>query len=152
MKYLRFLIVVLVIVLVGIGAFYAYLVLNTSKSGKTLNTETARPFPIVQEVSNSSPVTKTQDYTSADSTASGGILKIQGHFQVVDLGEKVINGITYTYVIGILDDNRNLSRIWLTANEYEEISKVLSAGTIFQGYPVILTLSQNAVSLEKVLP
>jgi hypothetical protein len=164
MKYLKILIAVLVVILVGIGAFYAYLVLSRPKpkiSVSTLNTKTATPYQNVQPVQSVQPIqkenglpvdTKIHDYTTADSAASGGTLKIQGYFQSADPGEKVINGITYTYVVGILDDNRNYSTIWLTANEYQEISTAVSSDDIWQGSPVILTLSQNSVSLEEAPP
>lgn len=155
MKYIRILIAVLILILIGIGGYYVYLLLNFNKSLKTSDFETEMSFNIKQNTpippTNSKLVSKFHEYTSTDSANSGVLIRIQGSLQAVDPVEKVINGVPYSYVIGIREDGGSLSKIWLTTSEYEGIRTNIPDWGI-PGVPVILTLNQREVNFEINLP
>lgn len=153
MKYIRIVIIVLTLTLIGIGIYYVYLLLTNFGSGVSFdfgrkdNTETVIPLEYIQSTPTRAPkVANIFNYTSVDLATSGGIIKIQGRFQAVDYLQSTINGIAYTCVVGIKDENGDLSRVWLTADEYGQISDALS-NWVKREYPVLLTLSQDGVSI-----
>lgn len=154
MKYLRILIVVLLLALAGIGGYYAYLVFGGPKreavKSESPNPEKDRPFQFSPETEGLPASARVKDFRSADLAGSSDVIKIQGRFQVIDAVEIDIDGTLYTNVLGILDDSGTLSRIYLTAGEYEQVGKDISDKNILLSYPVLFTLSQNGVGLERL--
>jgi hypothetical protein len=156
MKFIRALILILLFVLIGLGGYYVYLVFNPLKQTENAN-GSIKNTPVVEETTpfeyvGSTHVPKITDLKSLDFTSSGDTVKIQGSLQAVDSAEKTINNVLYSYVLGILDDNGDLSKIWITANEYEVIKQDIPLGWGIPGIPVVVTLSRNGVTLEKNLP
>jgi hypothetical protein len=152
MKYIRILIVVLVFVLIGIGAYYVYLKVKVPKSNKTSgisNTETATSFIFEQKTGGD---LKYKEYTSTDLRRSSEIVTISGRFQAVDTIKKEVDGVSYDYVLGILGNDGFFSRILLTSSEYQEIGKIFSDGSMLMLRPVILTMSRDKITLERIEP
>lgn len=148
MKYLRILIVLLTLTLVGIGVYYVYIKISSPKSSGTPNaTETARPFQDIGDKANNSVVSKFSDYSTQDFKNSGKSMVIQGTYQTLDKKQKEIGGTTYSYVIGIVDAEKTLTRVWLTTSEYEQISSIVPKNVRI-GEPVTITLSSNAVNFS----
>jgi hypothetical protein len=152
MKHLKTLIIVLTVLLLGMGAFYTCVLFNSSQLAKKQNTGTSPTSQSGQKLNNKPIVTDIKDYTRADSAISNGqTIKIQGQFQIIDPVNKVINNISYAYVLGILSDNNRLSKVWLTLDDYKQISQVIASG-LTSGTPVLLSLTKTGISLEKTSP
>jgi hypothetical protein len=97
-----------------------------------------------------SVITQVADLTSAD-VVSSKTVKVQGKFQSGDPIQKVIDGVNYVYVCGVLMEDGSLTKIWLTEPEYETIKDLLAFGTVFQNQLVIFTVSEGSVGFEKFL-
>ncbi len=148
MKYLKVLIVILVIVSVGLISYYLYLLLGgTSKANKIVNSDSERTIQSTKSGSGAI-VSEIVDYTSAG-VESGKTIKIQGRFQSADFAQKELNGIGHVFVVGLLKEDGSLGRIWLTAGEYEKLEGSLSYGAVIPGQPVTFSISQDSVSFEK---
>lgn len=151
MKYLKVVMILLFIVLLGLGSYYLYLLLGPSKSGKTGGSDSERPFLVTTgKDGDGKVVSKITDYTSAD-VESGKAVGIQGKFQSGDPVQEDINGVAYVYVIGVLSEDNSLAKIWLTQVEYEKIRNLVEweKGSIAPGQPVLITITRDAISIEK---
>lgn len=156
MKYLRILIVVLILVVVGIAGYYVYL-LSTGQKAQIIPdftqgiaakplattgplTETPRPFISTPKPNTQQVAYIVTDYTSAQ-LAPDDYFVSKGIFQSADVEDTEIKGVKYVFVVGILKDNANLSRIHLTQEEYDNKMKdALTNGNVGPGAKVILTL------------
>jgi hypothetical protein len=147
MRYLKILIVFLFLVLAGTGSYYLYLRLAPPKSATGVDLDAQRPFKQVTSDYGDSVITQVADLTSAD-VVSSKTVKVQGKFQSGDPIQKVIDGVNYVYVCGVLMEDGSLTKIWLTEPEYETIKDF---GTVFQNQLVIFTVSEGSVGFEKFL-
>ena len=144
MKYLRALIIVLILVLLGLGIYLVYLKIKPSSSGVTNTTsETPRPFEKANQTDDP-VVSKFAEHSVAGVIKSGKTIEIKGRFQSVDNSKNEIDGVIYSHVIGILEDDGKLSKTWLTTDQYEPI-KYLLVNNMRIGEPVTLTIASNGV-------
>lgn len=144
--------IALLIVAVGIGSYYLYLLLGPSSSNKTANSDMERLFQITKD-GGGAVVSEIVDYTSADAEP-GKTIKIKGEFQSGDPAQKDINGISYVYVIGVLREDNSLAKIWLTQAEYEKVKDLIAweKGSVAPGQPVLITIARDSISIEKSEP
>jgi hypothetical protein len=143
MKYLKIIVIVLIVVLVGLGAYYAFL---KSRPPKSLPVE-VKIADATPSITKADLITDIRDLTVDKAISTHKNIEVSGAFQIVDPVNKVINGTTYNYVLGILGSDKSLSKVWLTTEQYNQISEVIASGSINRGYPVLLTISETGVSL-----
>lgn len=169
MKYLKVLIVVLILIVVGIAGYYVYLL----STGQKMPTDIARvvniaPVTGVKPIATTGPLTETPrpfistpkpdtnqdayivtDYRSVD-LAQGDAYFSQGTFQSADAEDEIVNGVKYVFVVGILTGNGHLARIHLTQGEYEnQMKDALTSGAIGIGAKVVVTLKPG---LSDIIP
>lgn len=152
MKYLKILIVILVVVSVALVSYYLYLLLAPTKSNKTAGSDVERLFqPSTNKAGGTKMISEVVDFVSAD-VEPGKTVKIQGKFQSGDPVQNVINDVSYVYVVGVLTEDGSLAKVWLTQTEYEKIQDLLKWGTVFGGQSVRFTISRDLVTFEKFTP
>lgn len=143
MKYLKVVIFVLILIAIGVGVYYIYLLTSSPKVGKTLSSETPRPFLLTPKPATKQIAYIVTDYESSG-LVSGGSYVFRGNFQAGDNEDRLIKNVRYVFVIGILDDKGGLAKIHLTKEEYDNKMKYsLASGNIFVESKVILTLKQG---------
>jgi hypothetical protein len=155
MKYLRILIVVLTLTLIGIGVYYLFLRFNFSIRNTVFQTkskesfESPIPFTYQKTLSVQEGGNKSVDYLSANFIKNlDDSLVISGRFQAADSVEKTLDGVNYRCIVGIVKDgDKDLSRIWLTEDECNQIYEDIFVN-IKRDWPVSVTLTKQGVQIS----
>lgn len=141
MKYFWIVVFVLACILVGMGSYYIYYSLyfkkTVAKVGNTPADFISNPSPIptvIQTTSNYYP----------DSLPVGQTIVIKGRTQAIDPVSTQADGVTYTHVVGILDNN-SLSKVWLTDDLYKQMIGQLGRSNYLLNLNVTLTLTRGSV-------
>ena len=148
MKYLKIVIAVLVLAVVGIGAYYMYMRLKpTTVVPPTDNqsSESAIPYQfLAQNQTDQSRVGEIDDYTSADLGNSTNVIYVTGKLVSIESIGRMIGEVSYNRLINITSDTGALQRVWITRAEY-----LAMVNTAADGDMVTLTLSKSGVTIEK---
>lgn len=150
MKYTKTIVIAFVTVIILVGVYDVYLYINPrfTNLSKTVSIDTPRPVNTDSNDSNSKLITNVKDATVISLTAENKSVVMNARYQSIDMADKTIDGVNYSYVLGISDNNNALLKIWLTTDQYYSISSVVNIGNIDQGKPIKVRLTPTSISVE----
>lgn len=143
MRYLKILILILLLLLPILAVSYFYLKVKIPTISTNISDNEARPFETPANRRN-----LVTDYTLADVKSNDTVI-VKGYYQTYEKEEKTVNDVTYPYVVGVLEVDESVSRIWLTSDQFDIAKDRLFSLNLRSGDSVLIKINKDSISFER---
>lgn len=128
MDYFKYIILVFIILILGIGVYFGISTYNKQKMIAQA-TEAPRLYD-PEKTKPKSKIVKPVEYTSIWARDNNQPLKIKGRVKAMDTEDRTIDDMQYVFVLGLSMDDGSFYSIHLTQYEYDQISYFIANGNI----------------------